>query len=153
MDAKATVVKSLRNTHRIFSQDIAALPEEAMTKHFGGTTRTVADIVYEVNLVTDHVGLTISGGELFDWPEGWIKAPAGFETKKEISEAFDQSMQKVIDMAESYTSEFLLEPFQTDDGETTRFERFRFIVLHIWYHSGQLNFMQGLLGDDEWHWK
>lgn len=40
----------------------------------------------------------------------------------------------------------------TEHGETDRSERCRFIALHVWYHSGQLNFIQTLLGDDDWHW-
>lgn len=28
----------------------------------------------------------------------------------------------------------------------------RFMAVPLWYHSGQLNFIQTLLGDDEWHW-
>lgn len=40
----------------------------------------------------------------------------------------------------------------TEHGETDVFERLRFIGLHTWYHSGQLNYMQTLLGASAWHW-
>ncbi len=40
----------------MFLQDLEALPESAFEASFGGVTRTIPDIVYEVNLVNDHVG-------------------------------------------------------------------------------------------------
>ena len=142
----------LNSAFRLVRVDLHALPEDAFNKCMGGKARTVADIVYEVNLVNDHIGLTIRGEELFTWPEGWVKAPADMQTKEAVIAAFEKSAQKTLDTAESFTSEQLEEPFMSDEGETTRFERFRFIALHTWYHSGQLNFIQTLLGDDEFHW-
>ncbi len=53
---------------------------------------------------------------------------------------------------EGMSSEELNATILTEEGETTRFERCRFMTLHVWYHSGQLNFIQTLLGDDAWHW-
>ncbi|AIE86013.1 hypothetical protein OP10G_2645 [Fimbriimonas ginsengisoli Gsoil 348] len=136
-------------------KDLQALPEEAFKKDFGGKTRTVADIVYEVNLVNDHVGMVIRGEEPFVWPEGaaWIKAPEGFGAKDDVIAAFQKSSEKIISTVDAYSVEELEAPLQTEDGETNRAERCRFMTLHVWYHGGQLNFIQTLLGDDAWHWK
>ena len=152
MELKPIVVKSLKGSRDLFLKDLEALPEDAYGKSLGGTARTVADIVYEVNLVNDHVGLVIRSEKAFDWPEGWIKAPANLQTKDLVIESFKKSMEKIINTAESFSEAQLEEKFKTDEGETTRFERLRFITLHNWYHSGQLNFIQTLMGDDTWHW-
>ena len=53
---------------------------------------------------------------------------------------------------EGYSPEAMEAPLTTDEGVTTRAERCRFMTLHGWYHLGQLNFVQTLLGDDAWHW-
>ncbi|CAN5486318.1 hypothetical protein BH11ARM1_BH11ARM1_00840 [soil metagenome] len=154
MDLKSLAVKSLVGVHSLFLKDLNALPEEAFSQKFGGETRTVADIVYEVNLVNDHIGMVVRGEEPFPWPEdeGFIKAPSDFVGKEAIIAAFDESMQKIIQTAELMTSEELEGMVTTESGETTRFQRFQFIAFHMWYHSGQFNFIQALRGDGEWHW-
>jgi hypothetical protein len=153
MDAKATAVSGLKGIFRLFLIDLESLPDVAYTRQLGPKTRTVADIVYEVNLVNDHVGMVIRGEEPFSWPEGdWIKAPVGFNTKDKVVGAFKSSSDRFVATAESFTSEQFDETIKTEEGETTRFDRCRFVTLHTWYHSGQLNFIQTLLGDDAWHW-
>lgn len=154
MDIQKVAVNPLRSACNVFLKDLRALPEEAFQQNFGGKSRTVADIVYEVNLVNDHIGLTIRGEELFPWPEnGWIRAPQGFEGKEVVIAAFEKSADKIVATAESFSAEQLEETILSDEQETTRFERCRFMALHLWYHAGQLNYIQTLLGDEEWHWK
>jgi len=138
----------------LFTKDLNALPESVFDRKLGGTARTVADIVYEVNLVNDHVGLTIRGEELFPWPDGgWITAPEHLRTKDVVLESFRDSSAKIIATARGFSEAELDESVVTEQGEKTRRERIRFLTLHLWYHCGQLNFIQTLLGDGEWHWK
>ncbi len=153
VDAHKIAVDSLKGAFKIFLKDLEAIPEDAYDKSFGPKCRTVADIVYEVNMVNDHVGMVIRGEKAFEWPdEGWIKAPEDFRKKDVVIKAFQDSSAKQVATAEGLTQAQMEEPFKTGERETTRFERFRFMTLHTWYHSGQLNFIQTLLGDDAWHW-
>jgi hypothetical protein len=91
--------------------------------------------------------------EHFEWPEGWIKAPMELSTKEAALAAFDESSRRIIETVEGFSNDQWNAPLETDDGVTDRFERCRFMTLHLWYHSGQLNFIQTLMGDDAWHWK
>lgn len=143
----------LKSAFSIFLQDLNAMPEEVFTKNFGGTSRTIADIVYEINMVNDHVGMVIRGEKPFDWPEGgWIAAPEDFSAKEAIIQSFKSSSDKFVATIEGFSEGQMDEPITTESGETSRAERCRFVALHTWYHSGQLNFMQTLLGDTKWHW-
>jgi hypothetical protein len=152
-DSKTIAVNMLKSSYRLFSKDLECLPEEAFSRSFGPVCRTVADLVYEVNMVNDHIGLTIRGEELFTWPDGWIKAPIDFQSKETVIAAFTQSMDRFIATAEGFSEEDMHSVIQDEDGtETNRFERCRFVALHNWYHSGQLNFIQTLIGDDAFHW-
>jgi hypothetical protein len=154
MDAKAIAANGLKSACKLILQDLQALPEEAYDKTFSAKTRTVADIIYEVNLVNDHIGMVIRGEQPFDWPEeAWIKAPPEFRSKEVVVESFERSSERIVATVEGFSPEQIEETIKTDEGETTRFERCRFMTLHMWYHSGQLNFIQTLLGDDAWHWK
>ena len=87
------------------------------------------------------------------WPEeGWIKAPEDFCSKEVVVDGFVKSSEKAMAMADAFSSDEMEAPLKTEESETTRAERCRFMTLHLWYHSGQLNFIQTLLGDDAWHW-
>ena len=152
MESKETVLASLRGAFHLFLQDLEALPEEAFARSQGGKARTVADLVHEVNLVNDHIGLTMRGESLFDWPEGWILAPEEVRTKKAAIASFKTSSERILATVEGMSPEELNAMVQMEHGETTRLERCRFMTLHVWYHSGQLNYIQTLLGDDAWHW-
>lgn len=136
-----------------FLEDLDALPESAFTHSFGPATRTVADIVYEVNLVNKHVAMTLRDEEPFAWPEGgWITAPEGFDSKSVVTEAFRSTSEMVLSTLEGLSEEQFLELQATDQGEKTRLQQCQFMSMHVWYHSGQLNFIQTLLGDSDWHW-
>ncbi len=152
MDSLPTAIKGLKSAFSIYEKDLQALPEDAFAKRFGGKARTVADITHEICLVNDHIGMTMRGEELFDWPEGWITAPPELQTKEACIAAFQASSAKILDTVEGWSEEDLLVKVQTERGETDRAERCRFMALHLWYHSGQVNFIQTLLGDDDWHW-
>lgn len=152
-DPKEQALKALQSASRMLTCDLNALPEEAFNKSFGPKTRTVADIIFEINLVNDHIAMVIRGEEPFPWPEGgWIKAPDTFAGKATVTEAFEASISKIIETVESFSLEQLTETIKTENAETSRYERCRFMAMHMVYHSGQLNFIQTLLGDDEWHW-
>ena len=154
MDVKSIALKGFKSASGVFLQDLQALPEEAFDQHFGGKARTVADIVFEVNMVNDHIGMTIRGEEPFEWPDnGWITAPEDFRSKSVVIETFEKSSARILETIEGFSEEDLAGTVQTEHGETDRFERCRFMALHLWYHSGQLNFIQTLLGDDGWNWK
>jgi len=154
MDLKENAAKGLARAFQIFRTDLEAIPEDAFGKKFGPSTRTIEDIVYEVNLVNDHTGMTMRGEKPFDWPEGdWILAPADFKGKEVVIAAFDKSCKRILETVESFTPEQMEETTQTEDGETTRFQGCQFLKLHAWYHSGQLNYIQTLLGDGALHWE
>ena len=145
--------KNLASAVKEFGEDLAALPETAFGHHFGGKTRTVADIVYEVVLVNDHIGMVLRGEEPFAWPAGdWITAPAEFQAKDVVLERFRASSQVLLATLEGFSEEELRGMIQMESGERTRFQRFEFMTWHLAYHSGQLNFIQALLGDDKMHW-
>jgi hypothetical protein len=152
-DTKTIALNSMKWACKTYLQDLQALPEDVFTKCFGGKARTIADITYEVNLVNDHIGMILRGEEPFKWPKGdWIYAPEGFDTKEKVIAAFEESSNRFIETIEGFSNEQLEETFLNQGKETTRFERCRFMAWHVAYHSGQLNFIQTLLGDDGWHW-
>lgn len=153
MDLKRLIVRRLQGASNLILQDMRALPEEAFTKNFGEKVRTVADFVYETILVNDQIGMLVRGEDAFEWPEGdFIRAPKEFNNKADIITAFEKSSNAIVETYQAFSEEQLQEEVEIEGTKTTRFERGEFMALHMWYHSGQLNYIQTLLGDDAWHW-
>ena len=151
-DAKEIAVKYLKNAYWRFRVDLLAIPEEAIFRSFGGVSRSVADLVFETNQVDKHICQGVRGEVQFEWVDGWLKAPDSRKTKDDVVAAFTASSEQVIKTFEDMSLEELEAPYEDDGKMTTRIERCRFITFHTDYHSGQLNFIQSLLGDDTFHW-
>ena len=152
IDVKKIALGSLEWGFKTLREDLEGLPEEAFDQHFGGKARTVADFMREVVLVNDHIRLTITGEPLFDWPEGWITAPEGERSKEVVCGSFNRSADAFLEAIRGFSEDQMMEPIQSEGKTTNRFERCRFVAWHAGYHSGQVNFIQTLLGDDGWHW-
>jgi hypothetical protein len=151
--AQETCRSAVRDGYKILLMDLEAVSEKAFSGSLGGCARNASDLMYEVCLVNEHIRLTVCGEELFDWPSGgWLKAPVHLVGKEAIITHVTESRDTLLASIERFTDTQMLEPFQDEGRTTTRFERYQFISHHMWYHSGQLNFMQTLLGDDQWHW-
>ena len=150
---KETALQDLKWVFKTFQEDLEALPEEAFDKQFGGKARTVSDLVHEVVLVQDHVRLTITRQDLFDWPEGWITAPEDLRTKDAVMNHFTRSADEFIEAVNGFSEDQMTDEVKSDDKMVTPYSRCRYIYWHAGYHSGQLNYVQTLLGDDGWHWK
>lgn len=152
MDEKTVAVDALRSAFHMFRQDLEALPDGAYDRCFGGKARTVADIVHEVNLVNDHVRATVCGAPLFEWPNRWITAPENQRTKAAVMAAFDASAEKAVAAFDGIAADRFMTPMDPEDPKSAPLGRLRFLLMHCFYHSGQLNFIQTLLGDDAMHW-
>ena len=124
-------LKGLESAVGIFTKDLDALPAECFGRSFGGKSRTVADIVYEVNMVNDHVGLTLREEPLFDWPEGWITAPDHLQAKADVIQSFVTSSNLILETIRSLTEEDMSRVVTTEHGDTDPFERCRFMTLHL----------------------
>lgn len=146
---KEQTINSLRRVSNLVIKDLEALPDDAMTKLFGQKARSVADIIYEVTMVNDDVVRNCNGEAPMEWPEGWLRAPAELNTKASVIAAYKESSDAAI---RTFEDSDLDAKVTTEFGETDKAERCRFLALHNWYHLGQINFVQTLLGDEEWHW-
>ncbi len=150
---KQEIIDNLKGSFSLLEKDLNAMPEELIVKSLGGKARTAADIIYEIIVVNDHIGATIRDENPAPWADdGWITAPADFQTKGAVVAGILACRDRFIGGVENMTEETLAGTVQTEHGESTRAARCRFVALHNWYHSGQLNYIQSLNGDDGWNW-
>jgi hypothetical protein len=142
------IVDRIRRAAGLFSKDLSAMDEPMLVNSFGGSARTGYDIAYEVTFINNAVATNEFGGEP---PKGWMRAPEG-QSKDAAIQAFNDSVDAVCaKIAGSSADDFAAE-MTTPFGPTNFGFMANMLPAHIMYHSGQLNYIQTLYGDEAFHW-
>lgn len=152
MNEKKIAVDGVRKAVEMYLNGLEHLPEEAYAACLGGKARLVADITYEVTLVNQNTNLRLQGLPAPAWPEGWVVAPEELRGKAAAIDAFRNSAEELLATMEALPPEAFDDSLASEIGKASFADRSRFVALHLWYHCGQLNFAQALLGDDSLHW-
>lgn len=152
MTTKDKTLGSVTRVFRFFQQDIENLPEEVFVKSLGGKARTVADIAYEVRLTNERLCRDLLRQPSTDTPSGWAVAPEELHSKEATLRSFQASAEAVVQILEGMSVEEIEEVVPGVLGEASRADHCCSMTVHLWYHSGQLNFIQTLLGDGDIHW-
>ncbi|MBB6049717.1 DinB family protein [Armatimonas rosea] len=152
MNTKDKTLGSVTRVFRFFQQDIENLPEEVFVKSLGGKARTAADIAYEVRLTNERLCRDLLRQPSTDTPSGWAVAPEELHSKEATRRSFQASAEAVVQILEGMSVEEIEEIVPGVLGEASRADHCRSMIVHLFYHSGQLNFIQTLLGDSEIHW-
>ena len=152
MNTKEKTLHSVTRVFRFFLQDLENLPAEFFDRSLGGKARTVADIAYEVRLTNERLCRDLQGQPSAERPNAWVLAPEEIRTKEATIRSFQTSCEQVLQIIEPMSLEEMEEVVPGVLGEASRADHCRSMTVHLWYHSGQLNFIQTLLGDSEIHW-
>ena len=152
MTTKEKTLSTVTRVFRFFQQDLENLPADVFDKSLGGKARTVADIAYEVRLTNERLCHDLQGQPSSEQPNAWAIAPEEARTKEATIQSFQTSCEQVIQLIERMSPEELEEVVPGVLGEASRADHCRSMTVHLWYHSGQLNFIQALLGDSDMHW-
>lgn len=152
MTTKEKTLNSVTRVYRFFTQDLENLPAEVFEKSLGGKARTAADIAYEVRLTNERLSRDLLGQPSTDHPSGWAIAPEDLRSKEATVASFRTSCEQVVQIIEGMSPEEMEEIVPGVLGDASRADHCRSMTVHLWYHSGQLNFIQTLLGDSDIHW-
>lgn len=152
MSTKDKTLGSVTRVFRFFLQDLENLPEDVFVKSLGGKARTVADIAYEVRLTNERLCRDLLRQPSTETPSGWAVAPEELHSKEATLRSFHASAEEVVRILEGMSVEEIDEVVPGVLGEASRADHCRSMTVHLFYHSGQLNFIQTLLGDSNIHW-
>jgi len=153
IDAREYLTGWLKGLVGMTVADIKAIPEDKWTATFGGCTRPANEIVADATnlLLWTTAALKDQHGEAGEdynadlasqiatkdaAVSAFTQAAAGFETA--LNEASIERLTTVV-----------TPPWQMP---APLFGLAQIAVSHIWYHDGQLNYIQCLLGDEKIHW-
>jgi hypothetical protein len=152
-DPIADVTERIEFARRLYLADLRAMPAEMLSKQCGGRARTAYDITFELvgmsSLFTEL--LTAGQGEI-PRPDGWITAPPEFQDPQGAMSAFDAAQNRFLGALRGYAGDVLTDEYASPVGAFTPLAMANLMVWHTMYHSGQLNFIQTLCGDDQFHW-
>lgn len=153
-DTLRNILKSkLEGALYLYNKDLDALSHDDLYKAYGGATRRPADFTYEVGFVNRRVATSLRGEDPGKWPyETWVTAGDEAQDKAGLSAYFTQTTQELIDALGNLSDEELTGE-RLIDGENKPLVDSVYLALnHMFYHSGQLNYVQSLNGDGEFHW-
>jgi hypothetical protein len=153
IDARGALVGWVQGLTGMYVSDIRAIPEDKWTATFGGCTRPANEIT------ADALGLIMFCTDSMkgNTPAGYMEQMQQLATEMSTKDAAIAKFQEVCGefatTLEAATDETLnreiMPPWQMP---TKLYSLAQMAASHIWYHDGQLNYIQCLLGDDKVHW-
>jgi len=153
-DLKSHLRGFTERTYAMLVNDLKAVPVKAQNVGVSGIGRSPLNIVAECAATNGMIAKFLSGVEAQrPAPEERAKLLASFDTAEKALaylESETNTLYAAIDGLDVATlSEMSDKPF---GRPMSKFAIAEVPALHMFYHDGQLNYIQSLLGDTEMHW-
>ncbi len=154
IDARAYLSGWLQGLTGMYTADINAIPADKWEATFGGCTRSACEVTADAIALMKWTTATLGGNMPAQYDQdtmGGVKAEcatkeAAVVTLHAASAEFAAALSGASDEA---LNTVVTPPWQM---EAPLFMICQIAVSHLWYHDGQLNYIQSLLGDDKVHW-
>lgn len=153
-DPRSDVLERLSFAHNLFSADLRSMDEDSLRSNCGGQSRCGFDFIFEmIGFYETFGGLLANGPSDIEGPGGgWVRAPEEFCVKDSAMSALDAAVDRFRSVIEGYSGDFLKDVFPSPVGPFTPIGMANLAVWHTMYHSGQLNYIQTVRGDVDFHW-
>jgi hypothetical protein len=152
IDARKELVNWLHGVAGMTAADIRNIPADKWSATFGGATRPVDELVADSLAFAAWVAKAINGevlpydGNTIETMRAEMPTPeAGVAKVKEVAALLAEAIS-------SHSDEELMATIDLPWGQQSLYSTAQTAVSHLWYHDGQLNYVQALLGDGEVHW-
>jgi hypothetical protein len=147
------LIAQTQMTSGLMGLDIQHMSHEMLAADNGGKARCGYDVICEVIDLVNFVTAQLSGEDVsLPEPQGWQKAPDHRKDREGILEEFQSASDRFTKALSTASDETLAKVVQSPLGEVTVLRFAQIMPPHIMYHSGQLNYIQTLHGDDDFHW-
>jgi len=138
----------------MYEADIRAIPDDQWNATFGGCTRpasaitgdAVALLAWTTEALKGNVIQVTEPEAMSAWAEKCASKESAIQQLRSVSQEFSRTLQAASD---DVLTTVVTPPWQLD---TPLYALAQIAVNHLWYHDGQLNYIQCLLGDDKIHW-
>jgi len=154
IDARGYLTGWLTGLTGMFTADINAIPDDKWTATMGGCTRSanalVADavslLIWTTEALKGKVTQDTDGSIMKQLTEEFATKGVAVARLAETTQAFNEALSEASDETLNST---INTPWQMP---APLYMIAQIAVSHVWYHDGQLNYIQCLLGDDKIHW-
>lgn len=148
----ADLLQILRNhldeTLYVYGKDLDAFSPENLTKSPAPGARCAADIAYEV-ILNNHRGARRLRGEDPGPTVGFPACPPELANAEALKASLSASAEDIFTSVGDDPMRAIVYP----GGQEPALSYGEFMVLHMQYHLGQLNYIQVLFGDSKIHWE
>lgn len=152
IDLRTSLSHWLAGLVDMYTKDIRATPEDKWDAPMGGATRPASVLTADAVSLMEWTTAALQGKE-GDHQAAYARLKEECKTKggaeaalKKAADEFSAALKAASD--ERLASE-VMAPWQMP---TPVVILAHIAVSHLWYHDGQVNFIQALLGDGEVHW-
>jgi hypothetical protein len=153
LDARAALNGLLSSFTHMFVADIGAIPDDKWDATYGGCTRSAKAMSAEVVSLLYWTADAMRGNANTSDAAYMESRKSDCATKAEAQAAVRAASEEFAAALAGVSEETLLQvvtpPWKVD---APLFAIAHIAVSHLWYHDGQLNYIQCLLGDEKIHW-
>jgi hypothetical protein len=154
IDARGYLIGWMKGLTGMFSADINAIPDDKWTATFGGCTRPTNELVADAMSLLQWCTEALKGNIVSDSEGSMMKALAAEISTKgaavaKFAEVADEFVAALSQASDEALATEVMPPWQMP---APLFMLAQIAVSHVWYHDGQLNYIQCLLGDEKIHW-
>lgn len=154
IDARGALAGWLAGLVDMYTKDIKAIPADKWEASFGGCTRPANELTADAIALLDWTTDALKGNVRDNYGMDDINAmkakckdqDAACSQLASSAQAFSAALVAASDEA---LNSMVTPPWKMD---APLYILANIAVSHIWYHDGQLNYIQALLGDDKVHW-
>ncbi len=154
IDAKGYLSGWLQGLQGMTTADIKAIPADKWTVTFGGTTRPSHELCADMLSLLEWTTEALKGNVIGEGYEGAMKALT------EVCADQDRAVAKFAECVGNFNAALAAASDDALNAVVTPpwnmpaplFMMAQIAVSHVWYHDGQFNYVQNLLGDDKVHW-
>jgi len=138
------------------AKDLTTTPDDKLNWSPSSTARTPIQLVA-------HSAMSISGmqswfsGTPFKWAsieeadKEWREMEKAYTTRKEVADLLEENTANYCKWLDSLTAEKLASDFTTPFGIFPMAMAITFVADHLRNHAGQLEYVQTIYGDLDWH--
>jgi len=144
----ATVQSSLRQAAQLWEKDLRAHDVARLTEKPSETTRSVADFSYEVVTINRLFAARLRGENPPPSPDGFPICPEELLSVDSLVTAIHESTEEVLEAMGDDEGRIV----DTPNGPQNALGLAMFGAIHMFYHLGQVNYVQTMYGDTQMHW-
>jgi hypothetical protein len=155
IDARGYLKGWLAALQDMYGKDVRAIPEDKWNATFGGCTRSACELTADAVQLLDWAAEALRGNVIAVTPspdrlDGMKSECATRDAATaRLGKSCGQFVAALSDASDEALNAMVTPPWQMP---TPLYMIAQIAVSHVWYHDGQLNYIQSLLGDDKVHW-